>query len=311
MARYFLDQEFHEYHYKPLFGRKVHIIDLISIGIACEDGRKYYAVSKDFDIKAAWHSYQIEQVSGDQRNIYPEGIKKYWLRENVLKPIWEELSYREYREDPNFIKQEFWDILDGMPEEKRLPFFVSEMLPYGWRRFDYSDFKRLVKKYGKSNKQIAEEVTDFCSSDKTWKVVPGLGHKMAAATTCEFAAVDGYVRTDPEFYGYFADYDWVLFCSLFGKMINLPKGFPYYCKDLKQMLDDKADNLLFSKRWKLDVLDTYIETPTGLKPKKIYSHKEIVDAIKKSPNYPKQENEHNALADAVWNLALYKFLQSF
>lgn len=38
----------------------------------------------------------------------------------------------------------------------------------------------------------------------------------------------------PELWGYFSDYDWVVFCQLFGKMIDLPKGFPMYCLDLKQ-----------------------------------------------------------------------------
>jgi hypothetical protein len=40
----------------------------------------------------------------------------------------------------------------------------------------------------------------------------------------------------PEFWGYFCDYDWVLFCQLFGTMVDLPKGFPYYCNDLKQLM---------------------------------------------------------------------------
>lgn len=44
---------------------------------------------------------------------------------------------------------------------------------------------------------------------------------------------------EPEFYGYFADYDWVVFCWLFGRMIDLPKHFPYYCIDLKQILDER------------------------------------------------------------------------
>lgn len=42
----------------------------------------------------------------------------------------------------------------------------------------------------------------------------------------------------PEFWGYYADYDWVVFCWIFGKMIDLPKGWPKYCRDLKQMLDE-------------------------------------------------------------------------
>jgi hypothetical protein len=40
----------------------------------------------------------------------------------------------------------------------------------------------------------------------------------------------------PEFWSYFADYDWVIFCQLFGTMVDLPKGFPYYCNDLKQLM---------------------------------------------------------------------------
>lgn len=42
----------------------------------------------------------------------------------------------------------------------------------------------------------------------------------------------------PEFWGYYADYDWVVFCWLFGSMIDLPKGWPMYCRDLKQLSDD-------------------------------------------------------------------------
>jgi hypothetical protein len=39
---------------------------------------------------------------------------------------------------------------------------------------------------------------------------------------------------NPIFYGYFADYDWILFCQLFGTMMDLPNGFPKFCMDLKQ-----------------------------------------------------------------------------
>lgn len=40
----------------------------------------------------------------------------------------------------------------------------------------------------------------------------------------------------PEIWGYFADYDWVAFCQLFGKMVDLPDGFPMFCLDLKQAM---------------------------------------------------------------------------
>lgn len=45
----------------------------------------------------------------------------------------------------------------------------------------------------------------------------------------------------PQFYGYYADYDWVVFCWLFGRMIDLPKHFPKYCRDIKQELDDHGN----------------------------------------------------------------------
>ena len=41
----------------------------------------------------------------------------------------------------------------------------------------------------------------------------------------------------PEFWAYYADYDWVALCQLYGRMIDLPTGFPMYCRDLKQELD--------------------------------------------------------------------------
>lgn len=95
-------------------------------------------------------------------------------------------------------------------------------------------------------------------------------------------SIRDFVRGDenPQFYGYYADYDWVVFCWLFGRMIDLPKGFPMYCRDLKQMFDELVVDL-------------------GLDSK----------VIRNSPEYPKQQNEHNALDDARWNLELYKYLE--
>lgn len=46
-----------------------------------------------------------------------------------------------------------------------------------------------------------------------------------------------WVGPQPEFWGYYCDYDWVVFCRLFGTMQELPKGWPMYCRDLKQLAD--------------------------------------------------------------------------
>lgn len=70
----------------------------------------------------------------------------------------------------------------------------------------------------------------------------------------------------PEFWAYYADYDWVVFCRLFGRMMDLPNHFPKYCNDIKQL----TRNLKF---------DTHTI---------------------------QQENEHNALDDAKWNLAVFR-----
>lgn len=38
----------------------------------------------------------------------------------------------------------------------------------------------------------------------------------------------------PEFWAYYADYDWVLLCQLYGTMMDLPEGWPKFCLDVKQ-----------------------------------------------------------------------------
>lgn len=249
--KYFLDTEFLEGTQKSWFGRNTKpTIDLISIGIVAEDGREYYAISKDFNLKEAWSRFQLEDdISvGVRIGCLPNKKKVYWIRENVLKNLFI---------NPNY--------------------FASELMTY-------KEFKKLINKYGKSNKQIAEEINEFTNETNVNK------------------------GQSPKFYGYYADYDWVVFCWLFGKMIDLPKGFPMYCIDLKQTLDEKAESLTsfeLSKLAHTDVVkhNVYSTYDTGvLKCSK-------TDLLKTALKYPKQTNKHNALADAKWNFELYKFLE--
>jgi len=44
-----------------------------------------------------------------------------------------------------------------------------------------------------------------------------------------------FAGESPEFWAYYADYDWVALCQLYGRMIDLPAGWPKYCRDLKQV----------------------------------------------------------------------------
>ena len=45
----------------------------------------------------------------------------------------------------------------------------------------------------------------------------------------------------PEFWGYYSDYDWVVFCQIFGSMMDLPKGWPMFCMDLKQLCQENGN----------------------------------------------------------------------
>lgn len=170
--RYFIDTEFIEYPYT---------IDLISIGIVCEDGRELYAISQDFDITKA----------------------SQWVKDNVIL----KLSPRT-----NFQMDSLW----------------------------------VAKSY------IKTMIIDFIGDDKK-----------------------------PEFWGYYADYDWVAFCQLFGTMMDLPRTFPKYCLDFKQCL------------WQL--------TNVGL-PKDDFGH--II--------LPKQESgHHNALEDARHLKKCFNYIASY
>jgi len=53
-----------------------------------------------------------------------------------------------------------------------------------------------------------------------------------------------FVGPSPDFWGYYADYDWVLLCQLFGAMVDLPKGWPMFCNDLKQLVMEKGNPTL-------------------------------------------------------------------
>ena len=62
----------------------------------------------------------------------------------------------------------------------------------------------------------------------------GVPRKTIAGAILDFIGDDD----SPQFWAYYADYDWVVFCWLFGRMIDLPSHFPRYCKDFKQVMDD-------------------------------------------------------------------------
>ncbi len=80
-----------------------------------------------------------------------------------------------------------------------------------------------------------------------------------------------FMGEKPEIWAYYADYDWVALCQLYGTMMDLPNGWPMYCRDVKQLCDGLGNPKL------------PLQTST----------------------------EHNALADAQWVKTAWEFLQSY
>lgn len=237
MSKYFIDTEFLERKQDKSFlgikyGETKPTIDLISIGIVSEDDRKYYAISKDFNIKEAWNRWQPRTGCGDRNNTDP---KHYWLRENVLKPVFDNLTMQDRHDDKHSY-------------------------------FTYSNFKYLINKYGKTNKQIAHEISLFvgCYTETTKKLDDNNNW---------FEETNNIIADNVRFYAYYADYDWVVFCQLFGTMMQLPKGFPMFAFDIQQQIEE----------YKINKEQLLKEVP--------------------------QINCHNSLHDAIWNKDAYNWIQ--
>lgn len=68
-----------------------------------------------------------------------------------------------------------------------------------------------------------------------------------------------------EFWGYFAAYDYVALCQIWGRMLDIPKPMPHRINDLKQLMNqcrlllnqpkDQRHNALVDARWMKKVFD--------------------------------------------------------
>lgn len=115
--------------------------------------------------------------------------------------------------------------------------------------FDQKRLRPIISAYAapsrrhiwQSRQQMANDLRAFCEPEKHGK---------------------------PEFWGYYSAYDHVALCQLFGTMMDLPKGWPMYTRDVKQWCNELGNPRL--------------------------------------PEQGK--GEHNALADARWNREAWLFL---
>lgn len=118
--------------------------------------------------------------------------------------------------------------------------------------------------YAESQECDCSRASDWVKANVLPHLVgPPIPRAQIAAELIEFAG------DAPEFWAYYADYDWVVLCQLFGTMMQLPKGWPMYCRDVKQFCDDIGNTTL---------------------PKQT-------------------DTEHHALHDAIWTKKAWEFLR--
>jgi hypothetical protein len=147
--------------------------------------------------------------------------------------------------------------------------FVMKPISIGMVREDGEKFYREFEgvDWSKANQWVIQNVRPKLRSFNNLDNSALVNKKDAAKQIKEF------VGEKPEFWAYFADYDWVLLCQLYGPMINLPEGWPKYCLDLKQYM------------YHMGVDKDYL-----------YSWGII------------NEEAHGALADAEWNRKAFDFI---
>lgn len=111
-------------------------------------------------------------------------------------------------------------------------------------------------------------VLELDRTDPAVKPVP-----VIAAELVRFIAAGASDRADNELWAYYAAYDHVMLCQLWGRMIDLPKCVPMFTHDLQQVAA---------------MLGVNLERLAG-----------------------KPEDEHNALADARWDARAWRALGDY
>ncbi len=254
--KYYIDTEFLEgTQTKRFLGFKTGVtaptIELISIALVDENNRTFYEVSKEFNVREAWERTQTDE----------SGKIEYWIRDNVLRKIFDEFLVK---------------YLNDIDKAERIGV-------YGLRKnvweFTQANFIWLLKKYGSSRSHIANGICGFIYGFDC-------GGSGMSAIEMAYRYEISDRSANPVFIGYYCDYDWVVFCWLFGHMMSLPKGFPKYCVDLKQTLDAKAK----------------IKAGSG------NHHQDQIILIKELG--PKLVGEHSALPDAIWNKKFDAYLKT-
>lgn len=152
-------------------------------------------------------------------------------------------EYYAINRDCDFSKASDWvkeNVIAKLPPRHRMP---MECSPREWEE----------SLAWKSKAQITVDATAFLKNlavgggylssvrrtNGLWNGLMGLtGIKDCSRWSEDALEIFGFADfEEPEIWAYYADYDWVVLCQLWGTMMDLPQGFPRYCRDIKQECD--------------------------------------------------------------------------
>ena len=119
--------------------------------------------------------------------------------------------------------------------------------------------------YAVSNEYDASKASDWVIDNVLNHISP---HQPKSSRQEIGEAFRLWAGDNPEFWAYYADYDWVVLCQLYGTMMQLPPAFPMFCMDIKQLCVDLGNPRLPQQ----------------------------------------SDREHCALDDAMWNMQAFNFL---
>jgi len=136
----------------------------------------------------------------------------------------------------------------------------------------------IVAEDGREFYAVSSEFDESKASDWVREhVIPILGSTTRQPRHAIAAGILDFMGYDlePVFWGWYADYDWVVLCWLYGTMMHKPLNFPSYCKDIKQLEDSMGikaprqlvgnHNALDDARWNKSAYDYIISTNDYLK----------------------------------------------
>lgn len=156
-------------------------------------------------------------------------------------------------------------------------FFDTEFAETGGRKLPTIDLISIAI-VSEDGREFYAESSEFdeanCNDWVKANVLPLLGPPELRLTRVQIRErILGFVGPDPVFWAYYASYDWVVFCWLFGSMMDLPKGWPMMPMDLQQ--------------WWIELAKPSSAKPVG------------------------PDGQHNALEDARWNRQFFRNMEAY